>query len=91
MRRLTQYVFQNPYSSLNPRKSILSIVALPLQVFFGLSRKAARDEVVKALERVGLGEEYLDRFPRSSAAVSASGLPWLARWWLNRRFSSATK
>ena len=63
MRRKIQYVFQNPYSSLNPRKSVLSIVALPLQVFFGMSHKAARVKVVESLERVGLGEEHVDRFP----------------------------
>lgn len=63
MRRQTQYVFQNPYSSLNPRKSVLSIVALPLQVFFGMNQKTARAKVVEALERVGLGEAYLERFP----------------------------
>lgn len=63
LRRLVQYVFQNPYSSLNPRKSIASIVAQPLKVFFGTKGREARDEVVRALTSVGLGEEYLERYP----------------------------
>ncbi len=62
-RRLLQYVFQNPYSSLNPRRSIASIVAQPLRVFFGTREQAARHEVVQALASVGLGEEYLHRYP----------------------------
>ena len=54
-RRAVQYVFQNPYSSLNPRKTVRESLRLPIAVFEG--RKTARssdDRLVEALERVSL-------------------------------------
>src|SRR5262245_40008681 len=62
LRRRMQLIFQDPYTSLNPRQSVESIVGLPLAVHRGLSRRAARDEVVAMLERVGLGAPHLNRF-----------------------------
>ena len=61
--RRVQPVFQDPYSSLNPRRGIASIVALPLEVH-GIG--TARDRRVKAiemLERVGLPARYADNTP----------------------------
>ena len=58
-----QCVFQNPYTSLNPRKTIGQIVAEPLQRFLGLSRGAQAGRVVAALGDVSLGSRFLDRYP----------------------------
>ena len=58
-----QCVFQNPYTSLNPRKTIGQIVAEPLQRFLGLSRGAQAGRVVAALGDVSLGSSFLDRYP----------------------------
>jgi len=61
--RRVQPVFQDPYSSLNPRRSIASIVALPLQVH-GLGTAAERRvKAIEMLERVGLPARYADHTP----------------------------
>jgi peptide/nickel transport system ATP-binding protein len=62
--RRVQPVFQDPYSSLNPRRRIASIVALPLEVH-GLGTPAERRrQAIEMLERVGLPARFADRFPR---------------------------
>ena len=62
LRSRMQIIFQDPYTSLNPRQSVETIVGLPLRVHRGVSRRAARDEVVAMLERVGLKALHLNRF-----------------------------
>jgi oligopeptide/dipeptide ABC transporter ATP-binding protein len=62
-RRHMQIVFQDPYSSLDPRTTIAETIGEPLEVHLGM-KGAARDErVVELLERVGLGRHLLRRFP----------------------------
>jgi oligopeptide/dipeptide ABC transporter ATP-binding protein len=56
-------VFQDPYASLNPRRTVADIVSLPLRVHEKLGNPAIRDRVVQMLERVGLAAGHLDRFP----------------------------
>jgi peptide/nickel transport system ATP-binding protein len=58
-----QCVFQNPYTSLNPRKTIGQIVAEPLHRFLGLSRAEQTSRVVAALDDVSLGGAFLGRYP----------------------------
>jgi peptide/nickel transport system ATP-binding protein len=62
-RREIQYVFQSPYSSLNPRKTIGQIVGQPLRLFFDLPRSEAHSRIVHALERVQLTSSVVDRYP----------------------------
>ncbi len=62
-RRQIQYIFQSPYASLNPRKTIGQIVGGPLRIFEGLRGREAERRVVEALERVALGASVLDRYP----------------------------
>jgi peptide/nickel transport system ATP-binding protein len=69
LRRLRQHmqlVFQDPYASLNPRLSVLELVAEPL-VVHGKTKNAdsARDEVVSLLERCGLPADAADRHPHA--------------------------
>ena len=61
--RLIQPVFQDPYSSLNPRKRVSAIVALPLAVLGIGSGKERRARATAMLERVGLPARYADVYP----------------------------
>jgi peptide/nickel transport system ATP-binding protein len=61
--RQIQYVFQNPYTSLNPRKTVGQIVAEPVQRFLGLSRGEQADRVAEVLHDVALGDSFLSRYP----------------------------
>jgi oligopeptide/dipeptide ABC transporter ATP-binding protein len=63
-RKQIQLVFQDPYSSLNPRKTIMHILSRPMEVH-GLANSWAdrRRKVLDLLERVGLGAEHIDRYP----------------------------
>jgi peptide/nickel transport system ATP-binding protein len=62
-RRVLQYVFQSPYSSLNPRKTIGQIVGQPVHLFFDLDHRAANDRVLGTLDRVRLSSSVLPRYP----------------------------
>ena len=58
-----QYVFQSPYASLNPRKTIAQILEQPLTHFFRLSRREALQNVGSALEAAALSDDFLGRYP----------------------------
>ena len=58
-----QPIFQDPYSSLNPRRSIASIVAFPLDVAGQGSKAERRSKALEMLERVGLPARYADNTP----------------------------
>jgi ABC-type oligopeptide transport system ATPase subunit len=63
LRREMQIIFQDPYASLNPRLSILSIVSEPLTIH-GVANKAQRRErVAELLSKVGLDPDYMNRYP----------------------------
>jgi peptide/nickel transport system ATP-binding protein len=62
LRRL-QYIYQNPYASLNPRKTVHQLVSGPVKHFTGMSGAAATDVVRQALESVSLSPQLLSRFP----------------------------
>ena len=62
-RREIQYVFQSPYSSLNPRKTITQIIEQPLRHFFSLGAAEGRARVREVLETVQLSSTVLDRYP----------------------------
>ncbi len=62
-RRSIQIVFQNPYDSLNPRRSVEDAVSWPARSLRGLSEREANAEVAALLERVRLPERMARRFP----------------------------
>jgi peptide/nickel transport system ATP-binding protein len=63
-RRAIQLVFQNPDSSLNPRQTILDIVARPIRLFRDdVPRRSERDAVLGLLDSVGLPRGLLYRYP----------------------------
>ena len=61
--RLIQPVFQDPFSSLNPRQRVRDIVGLPLAAQGTIPVTQQRDRVMEMLARVGLSSEMADRFP----------------------------
>jgi len=58
-----QMVFQNPFSSLNPRLNVLRLVSEPLRTHTDMRGEALAARVVGLLERVGLKKEHLYRYP----------------------------
>jgi oligopeptide/dipeptide ABC transporter ATP-binding protein len=64
LRRKMQMIFQDPYSSLNPRKTVGSIIADPFVIHGQLSGKAERKKAVQELmDIVGLNPEHYNRYP----------------------------
>jgi peptide/nickel transport system ATP-binding protein len=61
-RKQIQYVFQNPYASLNPRRTVGQTIARQLQLFGG-SRRDAGTRVAECLERVSLSSQAANRYP----------------------------
>ena len=63
-RKQIQLVFQDPYSSLNPRKTIMHILSRPMEIH-GLAGSWVdkRRKVLDLLQQVGLGVEHIDRYP----------------------------
>jgi peptide/nickel transport system ATP-binding protein/oligopeptide transport system ATP-binding protein len=63
LRREMQMIFQDPFSSLNPRQKIIDIVGEPL-IVHGLARGSeVRAQTIELLRTVGLGVEHVDRYP----------------------------
>jgi oligopeptide/dipeptide ABC transporter ATP-binding protein len=64
LRKSVQFVFQDPYSSLNPRKTIRQILSRPMEVHgLAYSFLQKRQRVIELLRMVGLGAEHTDRYP----------------------------
>lgn len=61
--RRVQPIFQDPYSSLNPRRTIASIVSFPLDVLGVGTHSERRKKAIEMLERVGLPARYADNTP----------------------------
>ena len=62
-RRSIQYVFQNPYGSLNPRRTVGQIIRQPIELFRTASGQDADRRVAEMLERVSLTAAYAQRYP----------------------------
>lgn len=61
--RVAQIIFQNPYASLNPRKTVREILAVPL-AHRGVTAATEREaETIHLLRRVGLNERHIDSYP----------------------------
>jgi peptide/nickel transport system ATP-binding protein len=58
-----QYVFQNPYTSLNPRKTVGQIVAQPLEQFSSMPYRERTERAAQVLQDVSLGSSFLSRYP----------------------------
>ncbi|NIY78399.1 ATP-binding cassette domain-containing protein [Celeribacter sp. HF31] len=66
-----QYVFQDPISSLNPRKTIRQIMEAPLKRLHQMPAEARRKRISEIFESVNLREEFLDRYPHEFSGGQA--------------------
>jgi peptide/nickel transport system ATP-binding protein len=65
LRRHMQLIFQDPYSSLNPRMTVFDIIGEPLLCHGMKNRREREDRVVELLRRVGLKPDHLLRYPHA--------------------------
>ncbi|MEM3573013.1 MAG: ABC transporter ATP-binding protein [Nitrososphaeria archaeon] len=63
IRPLMQMVFQDPFLSLNPRKTLRNIIGDPFRLHTNLSDREIESEVKRLLVQVGLNEAFIDRYP----------------------------
>jgi len=101
LRREMQMIFQDPFTSLNPRMTLLDLVGEPLLVHGLRSRREREERVADLLRRVGLRPEYMrgSRTPSAAVSGSASGSrgrwPCIRAWWSptsrSRRSTSRSK
>jgi oligopeptide/dipeptide ABC transporter ATP-binding protein len=63
IRASLQIIFQDPFSSLDPRMNVGQIIAEPIRNHFKISRKEIRSRVAYLMERVGLHPEQINRYP----------------------------
>ena len=66
-----QYMFQDPISSLNPRKTIYQSLAAPLKYLRKLDDKEIEKEIKSIIKEVNLKEEFLNRFPHEFSGGQA--------------------
>jgi oligopeptide/dipeptide ABC transporter ATP-binding protein len=65
LRRRMQFVFQDPYSSLNPRMTVRDLISEPLLINHMMKKSEVQDKVAQMLLRVGLRPEYMSRYPHA--------------------------
>jgi oligopeptide/dipeptide ABC transporter ATP-binding protein len=63
LRSQMQIIFQDPYSSLNPRHTVGEIVGASLQIHRKNSKSSEKLEIQQLMERVGLNPEHINRYP----------------------------
>jgi oligopeptide transport system ATP-binding protein len=63
LRRELQFIFQDPYASLNPRKRVGSIIGAPLEIHKIGDRRQRKGQVQELLQKVGLSPEHYNRYP----------------------------
>lgn len=65
MRRKVQMIFQNPYTSLNPRMTIFDIIAEPMRLAKSFTEEEIMEKVKYLINRVGLEVKHMNRFPHA--------------------------
>ncbi len=65
LRSRMQMIFQDPYSSLNPRMKVEQILTEPMAVLGRWTKGEMRDKALYLLEKVGLSAQHLDRYPHA--------------------------
>ncbi len=65
LRRNMQMIFQDPYASLNPRKTVGAIIGEPFRLHRTVPRDKVKDEVKQLMQLVGLNPEHYNRYPHA--------------------------
>ncbi len=65
IRKEIQMIFQDPFSSLDPRMTVFDIISEPLRANFKLSKKEIEERVKTIAVKVGLNQSYLKRYPHA--------------------------
>jgi peptide/nickel transport system ATP-binding protein len=65
MRRKIQMVFQDPFSSLSPRSTVLNILSEPLEIHGDGNRRWRKERARELMDMVGLSPKFLNRYPHS--------------------------
>lgn len=63
LRKEMQIIFQDPYSSLNPRMTVEDLIGEPLDIHKTHKGKQRKDRIIQLLELVGLNHDHLNRYP----------------------------
>lgn len=69
--KLIQYVFQDPQSSLNPRKTIRQVMEAPLKRLYGMPKSEREKRISEIFASVNLREEFLERYPHEFSGGQA--------------------
>ena len=80
LRKEMQIIFQDPFSSLNPRKTVSHIIGEPLLIHGMKSRGERQERVHELLNVVGLRKEHMRRYHISFPVDSGSVSVWLEPW-----------
>lgn len=86
LRRDIQMIFQDPYSSLNPKKRVLSLIAEPLRNFEKLTKQSEQERVATMLEQVGLNAADLYKYPHEFSGGQRQRIGIARCLMLNPRF-----
>lgn len=86
IRTQLQMVFQDPYSSLNPRKHIFEILAKPMLYHHRSTREAVEKDILKILDMVGLPRNVLGRYPHEFSGGQRQRIGIAKALSLNPRF-----
>lgn len=86
LRQHFQMVFQNPFSSLNPRLNVLNIVSEPLLTHTNLGKDERYQQVAALLRECGLNEDHLTRYPHELSGGQAQRVAMARALALNPKF-----
>ena len=64
-KRYIRMLFQDPFTSLNPRLPVKNIISEPLDVHYNYSQKEKTDKIIDIMQKVGLDPDYMRRYPHS--------------------------